>query len=126
VKDTHSPNYLVRLAAVVALWRVNTEPQLVVPALASLLTDTNSLVRFSAANGIHHFGTNALSAVPALTLLLSDPVSDVRGAATTALMEIDPKAATNAPVSHYNPQYDLATDLIELNRAANSPHLYPQ
>jgi hypothetical protein len=75
------------------------------------LTDTNGRVRYAAATALERFGSNAMSAAPGLALLFSDPFEDVRKAATTALMEIDPEAATNAPVAYYNAQYGFRFSL---------------
>lgn len=98
LRDAGSSNKVVRLNAVMALCHVDSEPELVVPQLAKLLSDSDINIRFVAVRGLQHLGTKAQQTVPALVLSLGDPSSGVRVAATNALKQIDPEAAAKTGV----------------------------
>jgi len=79
------------------LFRLRTDPGLVVPAyIDALSNDKSPDVRLRAAYGIVNYGTNARPAVPALVKMLNDTNSAVREAAANALKRIDPEALEKA------------------------------
>ncbi len=83
----------VRYACIYALGRVHAEPELVVPALATALSDPDRFVRMNAGEALGKFGPDAKAAVPALFGLLNDQDSAVREAAALAIKKIDPEGA---------------------------------
>lgn len=54
----------VRAGAAMALWRIHSEPELVVPALIKALSDLCQSVQSDAIEGLASFGTNARPAIP--------------------------------------------------------------
>jgi len=80
-----------------ALGAIKANPQEVVPALTTLLTNPSALVRANAAIAIGNFGAEAKPAVPELTKLLSDSDLNVKLDAAAALGEIGPNASAAVP-----------------------------
>ncbi len=83
----------LRCSAVNALGALRLRPDLVVPALISVLCDPEFLVRLAAINTIGRYGKEATPAVAELEKLLNDPDQFIREAATRALDRIGPSAA---------------------------------
>lgn len=78
---------------ILALGRIHSEPQQVVPALVNCLSSPDAKIRSYAALALVEFGADARSAVPKLIGLLTDGTPEVRNAAGAALRQIDPEAA---------------------------------
>jgi len=94
-------NDLTVECAIGALKELKLEPQLVVPALANCLLNSNHHIRYFAAQTLGRFGGEARSAVPALVRTLADSDAGIRRCASNALRAIDPKALErlNAPAA---------------------------
>lgn len=88
-----STNGWVRGRAAGILAAIHSQPELTVPALASLLTHTNVPLRWNAVAGLGAFGANAKPAWNVLTQCLTDPDLVIRSQTTNALQRIDPEAA---------------------------------
>jgi HEAT repeat protein len=88
----------VRHYSVLALGKIHSEPELVVPELVKLLHGSDPVLRRYDAEALGEFGTNAKSAIPDLTIMLNDGYSHARYMATNALKQIDPEAAAKAGV----------------------------
>jgi HEAT repeat protein len=94
--DAALMNYLndqpqVAGACAYALGRVTKRPELAVPAITSLLTNTDREVRWMAIRGLCALGTNASAAVSVLERAVSDPEKGVRSMAAYALRKIAPE-----------------------------------
>jgi HEAT repeat protein len=91
----NDPDKNVRLMTTIHLWQIHMLPELVVPALISSLTSTNSPPGYDAQLSIktmmalQSFGENARSAIPILQQYLIVENSEVRKAATNALRVIN-------------------------------------
>jgi HEAT repeat protein len=79
----------VRNSSLWALSRIHADPELVVPGLIEALDDSFSVARENAAIGLRRYGEVATSAIPALVRTIP-----VNRAARSALLQIDPKAAS--------------------------------
>ena len=90
-------NEQVRLAAALALWRVEQHPT-ALPAAAEMLRSPDPRMRALAAVDIGGvIGPEARSVVPDLVKRLFDPFAHVRSAAAEAIGRIGPAASTAAP-----------------------------
>ncbi len=88
-----SPDEQVRLAAAVALWRIEKHAQ-AIPSVIKRLRSADPRVREQAATEIGgEFGADAKTAVPELVKRLFDPFAGVRSASAEALGRIGPGAA---------------------------------
>jgi HEAT repeats len=88
--DSHDD--MVRASAVWSLGAIHSEPEIVAPAMTTLLRDPNRTIRFFAAKSLEKFGTNAQMATTNLAELLKDSDASTREAARHALKVIDPEA----------------------------------
>ncbi len=96
VTDTNAvgrQKQIVRGAAIGALGEIHAEPELVVPALAKVLSEQDEYTRFRAAWALGLFGPAAKSAIPALFTLITNQAADMRANTATAIKKIDPEAA---------------------------------
>jgi HEAT repeat protein len=92
-------DWQVRCHALLALGRIRTEPDRVLPVLINALHDPSYVVHPDAVRALLEFGPNAKLAVPALVEFLNaDDHSTDRLLVTNALKAIDPEAATRAGV----------------------------
>ena len=86
-----------RFQCILALGGIHQEPELVVPALTSCISETlreqDVRIRLFCAEALGQYGTNATPAVALLTKLLADQNPNVRRAATNALQQISPPTA---------------------------------
>lgn len=88
VATTH-PDYKVRITAITALGKMETETEVAVPALTKALSDSVSDVRIAAAYALRDLGPAADSAVPELVKMLqTDEAHGARRAAAEALGQI--------------------------------------
>jgi hypothetical protein len=87
-----------KTAAVFALAGIHSEPELVVPVLKKCLSNTSVEVQREAIDGLDNFGADARSSVPALVELLQSPNQEITNHVRTALLRIDPQAATKAGI----------------------------
>ena len=94
-----STNVMVRGYAAWALAAVQNPPEVVVPALRSVLGDQSEWVRRSAALGLGNLGPVAKVAWADLVPLLQDSEWGVRYSTTNALRKIDPEAAQELGVN---------------------------
>ena len=85
------PDNQVRNSSLWALSRIHAAPELVVPGLIEGLADSFSVARENAAIALGGYGTLATSAVPVLVRTMG-----VNRAASSALLQIDPEAASRA------------------------------
>jgi HEAT repeat protein len=104
IRDLGDTNVPVRCDILLALGHFRAEPQLVVPALANALRDSDASVRLFACTALWSMGIpkaagvrdssapSLKETVPALVHLLSDSDARVRAAAASALQQIDPAA----------------------------------
>jgi HEAT repeat protein len=85
----------VRVAAAVALWKIDRKVPLVVHALAQALADDNELICWIAADCLGQMGPEASEAVPALRQALRRPfkIGLIAKGVALALQRIDPQAA---------------------------------
>jgi HEAT repeat protein len=91
----------VRIGALFALEEIapSMPPDIVIPALAVRLTDTNARARCLAAFTLGKCGSAAKAAIPDLLKALNDPSGNVRVDAATALKQIDPAVSAKAAVN---------------------------
>jgi HEAT repeat protein len=82
----------VQMAAIGSFWEATRQPELVIPALTSMLGDPVSGT--FACTILKQCGPNASNAVPALLLQLAAPSLELRVAAAAALTYVDPHAET--------------------------------
>jgi hypothetical protein len=88
-KDT-----MVHESAVVALGKIHSDPEVVIPLLTGYLDDDS--VNDEAALALAEYGSLAKAAVPKIVPLLQAPDKDARVAGEVALKKIDPEAYANA------------------------------
>jgi HEAT repeat protein len=97
VQAVKGTDTLIRETAVVALGKIHSDPETVIPLLTTCLDDDN--LNDEAATALGYFGSLAKPAVPKIIPLLNVPDDDTRTAAAEALTKIDPEAyarVTNA------------------------------
>lgn len=87
-----------RPATALALGRIRSEPETVIPLLVALLDDPQDGVPENAVEGLGQLGSLSKPLVPKLLPLLKAPDKDRRHAASIALRQIDPEAAAKAGV----------------------------
>ena len=83
-------------AAIRALGRIHSDPDVVIPLLIPYLTNDDLIDE--AASALGNYGTLAKVAVPQIIPLLNAKDNDARVAARVALKKIDPEAAAKAGV----------------------------
>lgn len=83
-------NFIPRLLALGALGAIHTRPEMVVPLLSNLLTNSSTPSELHAAWALQKYGPSAKSAVPALMQAVHGPNALVRGAAKDALTVVEP------------------------------------
>jgi hypothetical protein len=88
-----STNEWVKTSTMRALVAIRTQPELSVPALASLLTQTNVHLRWFAIFGLGYFEAEAKPAWDTLVRCLNDPEMNLRHQTSNSLRKIDPEAA---------------------------------
>ncbi len=88
VTNLASPDAGVRSSAASALGRIGLQPELVVPAMAPLVSDMNRSVRLRAISTLAGFGVDAASSVPVLEVAAADPDPQVRNRAKWALYRV--------------------------------------
>jgi hypothetical protein len=88
-KDT-----VVHEAAVAALGKIHSDPEVVIPLLIGYLDDDS--INDEAALALAGYGSLAKAAVPKIIPLLHAPDKDAQAAGKEALRKIDPEAYTNA------------------------------
>jgi HEAT repeat protein len=93
VEQLHARDSAERLHAIKALEARGSETEVVVPALAQALRDSDVFVRRDAATALGRLGPEAHDAIPYLLPALKDRDRAVRKAAAQALKQIDPHAA---------------------------------
>jgi HEAT repeat protein len=88
----------VRVAAAVALWKIDRQGPVVIPALVKALADDNELLCWVAADCLGQIGPEAREAVPALRQALRRPfkMALIRKGVALALRRIDPQAREEA------------------------------
>jgi HEAT repeat protein len=86
----------VRLAAAVALWKIDRQGPVVIPALIKALNDDNELLCWIAADCLGQIGPEAGEAAPALRRALGRPfkIALIRQGIALALRRIDPQPAS--------------------------------
>ena len=84
-------------AAVYALRKFRSAPQLVLPVLTNCLSSTNNRIRYLSVTALGSLGRPAAAALPALTNALRDPDPSVGEAARYAIGNIASEAPSNAP-----------------------------
>ena len=92
------PDAAVRVAAAVALWKIDRKGPLVIPALISALADDNELICWLAADALRQIGPEAREAVPALRQALQREfkISLIKTSVILALERIDPQPTAEA------------------------------
>ena len=90
VEQLRAKDSALRLRAVKALGERGGEVEVVVPALAGALKDSDPFVRRDAARALGKLGARARPAAPALVAALRDRSPAVRKAAAEALGKVDP------------------------------------
>jgi hypothetical protein len=88
---------VVHGAAIEALGKIHSDPQVVIPLLIGYLEDEN--LNDEAALALGDYGSLAKAAVPKIIPLLHARDKDARRAATEALKQIDPEAYLSATKS---------------------------
>jgi hypothetical protein len=93
-------NGVVRNEAVISLGLLHAEPELTVPALIKVFSSSNNdaLLRRLVLISLSEFESKAKACVPMLVDALKDNNEGVRESARSALMQIDPDAASKAGV----------------------------
>ncbi|MEM1068271.1 MAG: HEAT repeat domain-containing protein [Planctomycetota bacterium] len=87
---TNARNHAVpRIRSAIALGSIHADPEVVVPALKSVLLDQNAELRHVAADALGRFGTDAKPAATSLRKLLKDEHANVRVAAASSLILMD-------------------------------------
>jgi HEAT repeat protein len=84
--------------AALALWRLDPNNEVAIPALVRGLRSAQTGRRYGAASSLRQIGPPAKEAVPTLLSMLSDPDEMVRQMTGLALKSIDPGAAARAGV----------------------------
>jgi HEAT repeat protein len=89
----------VRVAAAVALWKIDRQGPVVIPALVKALADDNELLCWVAADCLGQIGPEAREAVPALRQALGRPfkIALIRKGVALALRRIDPQPQEEGP-----------------------------
>ncbi len=80
---------VIRKYAALALRRINLQPEIVVPALLPLVSDTNRDVRLNAISALAAFGPGSAAANPALQSAAVDPDKRVNARAKWALIRVE-------------------------------------
>jgi HEAT repeat protein len=91
-------NNVVAIQVTSVLTGLNTESELLVPALLTNLARASAPVRIATLEAFCTIDIPEKSVVPLLRPLLADPVFDVRYLATNALRRIEPEFFTNPPL----------------------------
>jgi hypothetical protein len=93
----------VKCYAAHALSYVHSRPEVSLPPLIAMLTDTNSQFRSVAVMSLEKFGKVAKPAWDALVVCLNDPEADVRFWTTNTLRAIDSDAALQLGIKPIDP-----------------------
>jgi HEAT repeat protein len=93
----------VRCYAAHALSSIHSRPELSLPPLIAMLTDTNSQFRSVAVMSLENFGNAAKPAWNTLMVCLNDPEEDVRFWTTNTLRAIDPESALQLGIKPIDP-----------------------
>ena len=96
-------NQTEKILAAWDLGLIHSRPESSLPALTSMLTETNVLYRRIAASAIPLFGSAGKPAWNDLVATLNDPDKDVRWHATNALFQIDPASAQKIGIGVIGP-----------------------
>ena len=92
------PKPSIRLPAALALWKVQGDARIVIPAVVSVLKEKDERLRLKALETLQKFGTEAISAGPELREGLRDPRGVVRVAAAGATWAVTHDHAVVTPV----------------------------
>jgi HEAT repeat protein len=96
IKALKGNDSAVRGPAAKALGQIHCEPEKIIPLLVDCLNSPLEGLPEGAARGLGEFGPLAQAAAPKLVELLKVPDKEMRAAAHSALMKIQPEAATQA------------------------------
>jgi len=96
IQELKHPNHYYRERAASTLAGLDIEPDIVIPALRSALSDVSPAVRFHAIDGLANFGTRARPAAAGILRIMQEE-ENLRWTASNALTRIAPDMLTNAP-----------------------------